>query len=149
MILRYNVLHFVSCVKIFPNSAVMHIFYNSPSHTYFYAMVVNFSASYKISNLFGYTFYLFCCLFSPECEELDAPQFGSINCSLGDDGVPTPGDTCSFSCDDGYNIGTTTMTTCNDKGNWAPSLPAECVIGKFYYSIKFKTILHKPNKNNL
>jgi len=87
--------------------------------------------------LFLIVFYY---LFPPECDVQKAPQFGSINCSLGEDGVPTLGDTCSFSCDDGYNIGTTTVNTCNDKGNWTPSLSAECVIGKFYYSIIWNSL---------
>ena len=71
---------------------------------------------------------------STGCKVLKAPQFGSINCSLGDDGKPTPGDTCSFSCDEGYNIGDTTTTTCKDNGNWAPALSAECVLGKYKYN---------------
>jgi len=69
-------------------------------------------------------------IFSTGCETLKAPQFGTIDCSLGDDGVPVPGDNCSFSCDDGFTIGDTTDVTCNDNGNWSPSLSAECVIGQ-------------------
>jgi len=33
-----------------------------------------------------------------------APDNGMINCSLGDDGNPTNGDTCSFTCDVGFGL---------------------------------------------
>jgi len=36
------------------------------------------------------------------CPPLDAPDNGEIDCSLGNDGVPTEGDYCTFKCDDGY-----------------------------------------------
>jgi len=36
------------------------------------------------------------------CPTLTAPANGDIDCSLGDDGIPTNGDTCTFTCDDGY-----------------------------------------------
>ena len=64
------------------------------------------------------------------CEELDAPEFGSIDCSLGEGGVPLPGSTCDYSCDDGYNIGETTSVTCGDDGVWRPGRAVECVKGK-------------------
>ena len=35
------------------------------------------------------------------CPELTDPDNGMIDCSLGPDGIPTEGDTCAYSCDDG------------------------------------------------
>ena len=36
------------------------------------------------------------------CRPLTAPDNGMIDCSLGSDGVPTVGDRCIFSCDEGF-----------------------------------------------
>ena len=33
-----------------------------------------------------------------------APDNGMVNCSLGDDGVPTDGDTCTVTCNDGFRL---------------------------------------------
>ena len=44
-----------------------------------------------------------------------------INCSLGDDGVPSYEDTCSFTCNTGYElIGSDTRTYQSD-GSWSGS----------------------------
>jgi len=36
------------------------------------------------------------------CPMLMAPDNGMIDCSLGDDGVATDGDTCTVTCNDGF-----------------------------------------------
>jgi len=61
------------------------------------------------------------------CPPIQAPQFGFVNCD--DDGEFNTGDTCIFSCQDGFELGKTVTRTCNEDGNWAPFLEAECVIG--------------------
>ena len=38
------------------------------------------------------------------CPTLSDPSNGAINCSLGDDGVPSYEDTCTFTCDTGYEL---------------------------------------------
>ena len=38
------------------------------------------------------------------CPTLMAPENGMIDCSLGDDGVPTNRDTCTFTCDNGFTL---------------------------------------------
>ena len=46
------------------------------------------------------------------CPTLTAPVNGSIDCSLGDDGLPTNRDTCTFTCDDGYGRDGPSERTC-------------------------------------
>ena len=55
----------------------------------------------------------------PTCPPLTAPDNGDIDCSLGDDGEANPGDTCTFTCDDGYELGGSTSRTCGDDGSWS------------------------------
>ena len=43
-------------------------------------------------------FMLSCILLVVACPNLPAPANGTIACSLGDDGVATEGDTCSYTC---------------------------------------------------
>jgi len=38
------------------------------------------------------------------CPVLTAPNNGTIECSLGDDGVANKGDKCTFHCDDGFKL---------------------------------------------
>ena len=47
---------------------------------------------------------------------LTDPNNGMINCSLGDDGVPSYEDTCSFTCSTGYEL---TSRTCQSNGTWS------------------------------
>ena len=48
---------------------------------------------------------------------------GTINCSLGDDGVPSYEDTCSFTCDTGYELTGNDTRTCQSNGIWSGSDP--------------------------
>ena len=49
------------------------------------------------------------------CLVLSAPDDGQISCSPGND---SPGDTCTFTCDDGFKISGTQSRTCQDDGTW-------------------------------
>ena len=55
------------------------------------------------------------------CTSLDGPNNGVINCSLGDDGVPSYEDTCSFTCNTGYELTGSDTRTCQSNGNWSGS----------------------------
>ena len=44
-----------------------------------------------------------------------------INCSLGDDGVPSYEDTCSFKCNTGYELTGSDTRTCQSNGSWSSS----------------------------
>ena len=64
------------------------------------------------------------------CPSLTNPNNGMINCSLGDDGVPSYEDTCSFTCDTGYVLMGSDTRTCQNDRNWNGS-DAVCSRGNF------------------
>ena len=43
---------------------------------------------------------------------------GTMNCSLGDDGIPTEEDTCSFTCNTGYELTGSDTRICQRNGSW-------------------------------
>ena len=49
------------------------------------------------------------------------PNNGMINCSLGDDGVPSYEDMCGFTCNTGYELISSDTRTCQRNGNWSGS----------------------------
>ena len=55
------------------------------------------------------------------CSSLSDPNNGMINCSLGDDGVPSYEDTCSFTCNTGYELTGSDTRTCQSDGSWSGS----------------------------
>ena len=57
----------------------------------------------------------------PTCPRLTAPANGDIDCSLGDDGETNPGDTCTLTCDDGFDLGGSASRTCMDDETWSGS----------------------------
>ena len=59
--------------------------------------------------------------FSVSCPSLTHPNNGTITCSLGDDGVPFYEDTCSFTCNTGYELTGSDTRTCQSDGNWSGS----------------------------
>ena len=52
---------------------------------------------------------------------LTDPDNGMIDCSLGDDGVDSYEDTCSFTCNIGYELIGSDTRTCQSNGNWSSS----------------------------
>ena len=67
------------------------------------------------------------------CPSLDNPSNGVISCSLGDDGVSSYEDTCSFTCDTGYELSGSDTRTCQSNGSWSGSI-AMCSRGKYMAS---------------
>ncbi|XP_065899226.1 uncharacterized protein [Dysidea avara] len=61
------------------------------------------------------------------CTSLTETTNGTINCSLGDDGVPSYEDTCSFACNTGYVLTGIPRRTCQSDGSWS-GLPVSCTI---------------------
>ena len=59
------------------------------------------------------------------------PINGMINCSLGDDGVPSYEDTCIATCDTGYMLTGDAMRTCQSDGIFNGT-EAMCNRGKVY-----------------
>ena len=65
------------------------------------------------------------------CSSLTDPNNGMINCSVGDDGVPSYEDICTFTCNTGYElIGNDNYRTCQSDGSWSGSV-AMCRRGKY------------------
>ena len=62
-----------------------------------------------------------------QCSEFIDPLNGMISCSLGDDGVPSYEDTCSFTCNTGYEVTGSSERTCQSNGSWSGS-PVSCII---------------------
>ena len=69
------------------------------------------------------------------CETLTAPDNGDIDCSLGNDGLPTNRDTCSFTCDDGFMLNGSETRTCRirrGRATWSGD-EATCVPSMYEY----------------
>ena len=58
---------------------------------------------------------------SVKCSMLSDPNNGVINCSLGDDKVPSYEDSCSFKCNTGYKLTGSDTRTCQSDGKWSGS----------------------------
>ena len=71
------------------------------------------------------------------CSLLNNPENGIINCSLGDNGVPSYEDTCSFKCNTGYELTGSDTRICQSNGSWSGS---DGVCGRGTYII---TAIHK------
>ena len=55
-----------------------------------------------------------------QCDNLSAPANGEItSCSSGRVGVGYEGDTCSFTCNTGYELTGSDTRTCQSNGNWS------------------------------
>ena len=67
------------------------------------------------------TYLLICVCVVPTCPRLTAPANGDVDCSLGDDGQPNPGDTCTFTCDDGFGLSGSASRTCMNDETWSGS----------------------------
>ena len=58
-------------------------------------------------------------LFLVNCPSLTNPNNGMINCLLGDNGVPSYEDTCSFTCNTGYELTGSGTRTCQSDRSWS------------------------------
>ena len=66
-------------------------------------------------------FIIFYVYTSVPCSPLHVSNYGMMNCSLGDDGVPSYEDTCSFTCNTGYEVTGSDTRTCQSDGSWSGS----------------------------
>ena len=60
--------------------------------------------------------------FLVSCPSLDSPSNGITKCSLGDDNVPSFGDTCNSTCDTGYVLTGDETRTCQSDGSWSGNI---------------------------
>ena len=70
------------------------------------------------------------------CTQLTNPDNGVINCSLGDNGIPSYADTCSFTCNTGYELTGSDTRTCQNDGSWSGS-NAACQTGEYHRLIHY------------
>ena len=61
--------------------------------------------------------------FLVSCPSLSDPDNGMISCSLGGDGVPSYEDTCTYTCNTGYELIGSPTRTCQSDGSWSSSAP--------------------------
>ena len=61
------------------------------------------------------------CFLLLACPSLNDPSNGMISCILGGDGVPDPGDTCTYTCNNGYVLTNSNTRTCQSDGSWSNS----------------------------
>ena len=78
-----------------------------------------FLKSSHILNFCDCTFHYVISLVS--CSLLTDPSNGVINCSLGDDRVPSYEDTCSYTCNTGYKLTGSDTRTCQSDASWSGS----------------------------
>ena len=71
-----------------------------------------------------------CFILLVSCPPLTDLSNGMINCSLGDDAVPSYEDTCSITCNTGYELTGSETRTCQSDGRWSGS-NAMCSIGEW------------------
>ena len=66
---------------------------------------------------------VYCCinLLTASCSSLNDLNNGKITCSLGGDGVSSYEDTCSFTCNTGYELTGSDTRTCQSNGSWSGS----------------------------
>ena len=53
------------------------------------------------------------------CPPLSGPNGRNVDCSLGDDGVPSFEDTCSINCATGYELTGNDTRVCQSDGSWS------------------------------
>jgi len=64
-----------------------------------------------------------------QCLPLTNPNNGMITCSLGDDMIHSYEDTCSFTCNTGYELTGSDTRICQSDGNWSGNMTM-CERGK-------------------
>ena len=63
-----------------------------------------------------------CCAVDIQCNNLFTPNNGEIrSCSSGTEGVGYEGDTCSFTCNTGYELTGNDTRTCQSNESWSGS----------------------------
>ena len=53
------------------------------------------------------------------CPSLETSEIRVSDCSLGEDGIPTPGDTCTVACKNGYVFRSSPIRTCQNDRSWS------------------------------
>ena len=67
------------------------------------------------------------------CDNLLTPANGSVSCTSGRVGVGYTGDTCSFTCNTGYELTGSDTRTCQSGGSWSGS-DNNCIRSKLLFT---------------
>ena len=65
------------------------------------------------------------------CDDLSIPANRKTSCSSGRVGIGYEGDTCSFTCNTGYELTGSDTRTCQSNGSWSGT-DNICIRGKLY-----------------
>ena len=71
---------------------------------------------------------LLMCFLLVTCSSLTSPSNGRINCLLGGNGIPNPEETCTVTCNTGYELMGNSIRTCQNNGTWT-GISAACLGG--------------------
>ena len=82
---------------------------------------------------------------SVPCPSLTNPSNGMMACLLGVDGTPSYEDTCSFTCNTGYELTGSDTRTCQSDGSWSDS-ESMCMKGT---ASKTNTIISIKSKKSI
>ena len=63
-----------------------------------------------------------------DCTILEFPRDGTIECSPGDDGYISVGDTCTYKCNVGFFVNGNSNRICQSDGSWFGNIPT-CDVG--------------------
>jgi len=85
------------------------------------AGVVMRPCALEVSTIYSLSVTLIVNICIVPCPSLTDPNNGVMTCSLGDDGVPSYKDTCSFTCNTGYKLTGSDTRTCQSDGSWSGS----------------------------
>ena len=81
-----------------------------------------------------------CNVIDIRCDNLSAPANGEIiSCSSGRVGVGYEGDTCSFTCNTGYELTGSDTRTCQSDGSWSGTDDL-CRKGTCYYNMNYSKV---------
>ena len=69
---------------------------------------------------------------------LNSPMNGMMSCLLGDDGVPSYEDNCSFTCNTGYELTGSDTRTCQSNRSWSGT-DISCRRGTYAVIMFYKT----------
>ena len=75
------------------------------------------------------------------CDILSTPSNGGMSCSSGRVGVGYEGDTCSFTCNTGYELTGIDTRTCQSNGSWNGTVSI-CRKGTGYLLVTEKDVLY-------
>jgi len=53
------------------------------------------------------------------CPPLDEPENGTLNCTIGDQGIAFPNDTCNYTCEEGFELDGSMTIVCGEDGVWS------------------------------